>query len=232
MNKEWFKEFVTVEKVIVLSIALIFMVASILIILNSDWYNAPSAIATLWLVFAAILAAQYARRNIEIIKLSNRNRLFLQLMSDLGDSKAREYRGIVFAVDKELQRVREGKHPWRYYTRDVDITNFNNNIEAIKKIIEYGQGLVSDSEDRVKVAQDAIEETIALLDRVGYFLLHGKDEMLARDAPTSIWAISKNMNDVIGDYLIDRQTNGKDPHYGKYFVELAAKSEEMLKREV
>ena len=218
----WFKGLIRSEQLILCLTIVGLITVVVFLIKNSTWSNAVSSLATLGLLALAGLAARYARRNIETIKLGNRNALFLQLMNAMGETKARDYRGIIHEFNKEIESRRNNLQPVLYYTAGLEIDNLENNIEAIKKTIEQGR-----NSGKAKLAKDAIEETIALMDRVGFFLLHGKDEKLVEDAPHWILNICRGMDEIVGDYLRARQTNDNDPTYGAYFVELADKSKEM-----
>ncbi len=233
MNMGWFRRLSTTKKIIgILTVVSILVVSVFNVIFNRSWPGATESIATLLLfsatlglLLAAVIAGLYAKKHIEIIQLHNRNQLYLQLMDSLGGHEARVHRGILHKIREEMDAIKNEKPVEPIYTAGLERENLNN-IAVIKKLIEAGRipGIV----EVYKQAKDAIEETIALLDRVGFFLLHGEDDRLPKDAPTSIWSISKGVYELVGDYVIDRQKKENIPHYGRYFIELAEKSYEML----
>ena len=74
-----------------------------------------------------------------------------------------------------------------------------------------------------KEFREAFEETIALFDRVGFFLQHGGDTQLKSEAPLWIWDMTDGMWEYLGDYIENRQAynKGKEKNYAKYFRDLA-----------
>lgn len=226
MNIKWFrfKRLITWERVIVLLLVVVSLVVSGFVIRCSSWSGPTSSIATLGLLVIAILGAMYAKRNIEAINLNNRNQLFLQLMNSLGESKSRNYRGIIYEIHDELVAMIEGKGFKRYYT--VNMKPISDTHDGISKIIDMSRERLSDEQTRD--AGEAIEETVALLDRVGFFILHGKDKMLVKDAPTWIWSMCNDMDKIVGGYVRERQKKPNQQNYGRYFVELAEKAKIMI----
>jgi hypothetical protein len=118
---------------------------------------------------------------------------FLALLRELSEGEARKNRDIVF----------------------TELDPNKPNLQAIKdSIIE---DFTSKNHPEVRHIKDAAEETIARLDRVGFFLLRG-DPNLKKEAPEWIWTITSQMWERAEWYVRHRKQSHKG--YAKYFEEL------------
>ncbi|MFC1912663.1 hypothetical protein ACFLX7_00475 [Chloroflexota bacterium] len=229
-NKKGIRQLSAVVLIAVVLIAVVLAVAIFIIIFSYSWSEAVSSIAMLGLLVLAIIAGIYAKKNTEIIELQNRNRIFIELMREMGETQYRIYRGTVHRVGKDIEDMLEHKTVPKPKNYCYGLSGVSTKVDCLNRIVNMSrEGTGTDQHNEARLA---IEETIASLDRVGYFLLHGKDENLVGDAPTWIWTISDDMAKIVGDYVIERQTSGdKELNYGKYFVELAEKSREKLRQQ-
>ena len=195
-------------------------------------------IATIVLAVAAILAVFFAWRNIGVLREQNRRNTFLSLMVDIAETEAREYRAILHKIfDKSTQEGispnEDGEYPKRI--ADFFIANGGGSFIWKKDDLTIGslrtvyckmrdelKPRITDVEANRKF-RAAFEETIALFDRVGFFLLYG-DSSLREEAPLWIWDMTAGMWKYLGDYIENRQkhNDGKEKNFAKYFRELAS----------
>jgi hypothetical protein len=160
-----------------------------------------NAVFTFLLFIAAGVAAFLAWRNLGALREQNRRNTFLILLNELAEKDSRNDRAI----------IHERIHPEESNTPKEHALYIEILVEKGRK----GEGVA---------VKDAIEETIARLDRVGFFLLRG-DPSLKNEAPEGMWTITSQMWEKLGDYVKLRQETHEG--YGKYFEELA---EEYKKR--
>lgn len=212
--------------------------------MNCDIVNAANiftivySVATCILVIVAIVAACYAKGNIGVLREQNRRNTFLNLMVDIAEAESREYRAILHKIYNEAQKEesyqpKEGKYPKRI--ADFFIGTGGGSHIWKDDVLEQGSlrnvwATVRDNiklkdendEDINRLFRTAFEETIALFDRVGFFLLNG-DALLIEEAPLWIWDMTDGMWMYLGDYVEQRQKNndGTEKNYAKYFKELA-----------
>ncbi|MBM4433234.1 MAG: hypothetical protein FJ025_04470 [Chloroflexi bacterium] len=146
------------------------------------------------LVGAAIAAAVVGWHNLKILRKQFKLNTFLSLLSELGEEHSRQNRRLIF-----------------------------QHLPNSNKVTNIKEGIIRDNPD-VQIYRDALEETIASLDRVAFFLLKG-DPSLKDDAPVWIWTITSQMWERTEWYVSHRKKSHKG--YGKYFEELA---EEARKR--
>jgi hypothetical protein len=163
----------------------------------SFWqYVDVADIITFILAVAATVGVIIAKRNINVLREQHRRNTFLSLMDELSEKGTRENRKIIHEnikpIGADRPYHREVVNVWMVHAREGDRRAF-------------------------RVA-DAIEETIACLDKVGFFLLHG-DPKLKDEAPEWIWTITNQMWEKLGDYVKHRQTSHYG--YGKYFEQMA-----------
>lgn len=88
-------------------------------------------------------------------------------------------------------------------------------LDNHKEIESTKQGVIEGTEQDLK---DAIEVTISVMDRIGYFLLKGEPN-LNKDAPEWIWEITGQMWHRVNWYVAYRKQTSKK--YAMYFEELA-----------
>jgi hypothetical protein len=160
-----------------------------------------NAVFTFLLFIAAGVAAFLAWRNLGVLREQNRRNTFLILLNELAEKDSRNDRAIIHG------RI----HP-------EHSTTPKEHARYLEILVERGR------EGKDIEVKDAIEETIARLDRVGFFLLRG-DPRLKDEAPEGMWTITSQMWQKLGDYVKLRQETHEG--YGKYFEELA---EEYRKR--
>jgi len=156
-----------------------------------------SAGFTLLLVVAAFLAAIVGWKNLKIIRKQFKLNTLLELIRELSAGEGRENRGLVI---KELDPEKP-------------------NLQAIKtSIIAYFE---SGKHTEILYIKEATEETIARLDRIGFFLLKG-DPTLKNEAPEWIWTITSKIWKRTEWYVTYREKSHRG--YAKYFKELAVEA--------
>jgi len=153
-----------------------------------------NVVLTSLLAAAAITAAILAWHNLIILRRQLKLNMYLSLLRELSEGEARKNRNLVFT--------------------ELD-PNKPNPQAIIDNIIEE---FTSKNRSKVRHINEAVEETIARLDRVGFFLLRG-DPSLEDEAPEWIWTITSQMWKRAEWYVRYR----KQSHKGcaKHFEELA-----------
>jgi hypothetical protein len=108
-----------------------------------------NVVLTSLLAAAAIAAAILAWHNLIILRRQPKLNMYLSLLRELSEGEARKNRDLVF----------------------TELDPNKPNLQAIKdNIIEE---FTSKNRSEVRHINEAVEETIARLDRVGFFLLRG-----------------------------------------------------------
>jgi hypothetical protein len=95
---------------------------------------------------------------------------------------------------------------------------------TIKAYVDAGRDNNATSDQ--KELKDAIEETIVLIDRIGYFLL--RDPSLIDKAPGWVWTITAHMWQKLGEYVKYREVQEQSSEWGKYFKALAVEANKQL----
>jgi len=191
----------------------------------ANWAN----ISTIVLAVAAIAAAIFAVWNIKVLREQNRRNTFLGLMADITATKAREDRAILHKIYKRAKEIKiahrrvvdffiaKGEGPYLWKQDDLNTGELMGISRAIQKPMGLTDGEVN------KRFREAFEDTIALFDRLGFFLLRG-DSLLRKEAPLWIWDMTNDMWEYLGDYIKNRQKHSgdKEKNYAKYFGELTS----------
>ncbi len=163
------------------------------------------------LVGTAIAAVMFAKHNLGILREHNRRNTFLSLMNQIADKRERENREIVmekFQEDTSAAQLEAWIDTGRAAERE------NRGDRSVMQV----PGLAGAHVKNIKDIKNAIEETIACFDKVGYFLL-GRDTKFLEESPDWIWEMTDKMWSRLGNYVIHKQKS--EPNWGKYFKELA-----------
>ncbi len=191
----------------------------------ANWGN----IATTILAGAAIFAGIYAALNLRVLKKRNRYEILLSLVNQIADREERANRAIINEKFKEGTGAKE-IDSWIEAGREVRINPFYESGMLKGDEIEVIEDGVTNKHIRtfkeVVDTMNAVEETIACFDKVGFFLLE-RDAKLKDEAPDWIWTMSNGMWKRLGNYVLYRQESG-DTHWGKYFKKLADEASKRL----
>lgn len=194
------------------------------------WGNIISTL----ILLVALVGGYLAWKNIGVLKEQNRRNTFRFLMQDITNTDATKNRDILHALNRIV--IREFPELIKDRIHSKRIAHF---------FIATGQGLNVWKEDELNIGKlrniwcllrdefypnndaiaeqkfrEAFEETIALFDRVGYFITRGEDLTLINEAPLWIWDTVLGMWNYLSEYIEARQ-NYDRKHYGFYFKELA-----------
>jgi len=169
-------------------------------------WDAVTAIGTILLFIAAVVAGVFAAKNLyayrkqlDIHKEEVNLHTFSAFLKEISDKEASSDRG----------KVR------KYIKSEYD-------VDDIKRLVlEVRKGKSS----KAREIGVAAERTIACLDRVGFFLI-GNDDKLKMEPPVWLWTITSEMWVRLGKWVEYRQTNKDDRDfwhegYGLYFQKLA-----------
>ncbi len=191
----------------------------------ANWGN----IATIVLAVAAIFAGIYAALNLSALKKRNRYDILLSLVNQIADREERANRAIINERFKDGTEAKE-IDSWIKAGREVRINPFYESGMITGDEIELIEDGVTNKRIRsfkeVVDTMNAVEETIACFDKVGFFLLE-RDAKLKDGAPDWIWTMSDGMWKRLGNYVLYRQASG-DTHWGKYFKKLSDEASKRL----
>jgi hypothetical protein len=146
------------------------------------------------LLAAAIAATIIGWKNLKIIRKQFKLNTLLELIRELSAGEGRDNRELVI---RELD-------PQKTNLQDV-----KNSIIAYFERKEHTE---------IRDIKEAVEETIARLDRIGFFLLKG-DPTLKNEAPEWIWTITSKIWIRTEWYVTYREKSHRG--YAKYFKDLA-----------
>lgn len=158
------------------------------------WTDYVTAISSNVLALVAIVAAVAVIRNISILREQQRRNTLLALLNDMANTHSRENRKVIYINFKP--------------------DTFSNDGE-LGEYVGVQAALSTD-------VREAIEETISIMDRVGFFTLNG-DKKLTEEAPVWIWTVTNEMWERLGPYVQLRQK--EHAGYGQYFEQLHIKAQ-------
>jgi hypothetical protein len=143
---------------------------------------------TLIIASLALLVSVY---NLKKFEEQNSIGTFTEILKEVANDSARKDRALVKQIRKENNGV---------------ITR-----KEIELLIKAGRGTELGTNKEIG---QAIEATIARLDRVGFFLLANKKTPRI-DPPIWLWTITDDMWNILGDWIIFRQDNKSKEYYHK-----------------
>ena len=149
------------------------------------------ALATIGLVGVAIWAGIYAKRSVKELKKRSRYDIISNLLKQMNDKEARKNKAIIHQMWKSKK--------WENTNRSVV-------GEEIYKLFE--EFWESNREDNKYI--DAIEETVSLLDTIGYFLLENEDTKILEETPVQFWSVGEDMWDKFGTFVEMRHKGGEE----------------------
>jgi hypothetical protein len=174
-----------------------------------DWANVSTivlAAATVVLAIGAIIAAIYAKNNVNVLKKRDRYDVISSLLKQMNSREARNNKAIIHRtwqskgwnskdssiVGKEIDKLVSGV--WEAEAKGTDVNSEDRNIK------------------------DAIEETVALLDTIGHFLLENEDSKILEETPVQFWSVGSDMWNKFRTYINIRRSRGEV--WGTYFERL------------
>jgi hypothetical protein len=211
------------------------LVAVVGIFVCDTYYTVVASLSTFGLLLVAIIGSLYAARNISVLQARKRYDILFSLVDQMSSRDARYNRATIFNSWRDKgwdQGLSQGSQ------KDTVVKDIDNLIWSAREAVSSGRK----DEDSLKIisTRDAVEETISLSDKVGYFLLESGDPKLIQEAPPWMLAITLNLWKMLGCYVEFRHkeqgTKGQpdykpaEPQWAEYFEKLAHEAETELQR--
>ncbi|MFC1967054.1 hypothetical protein ACFLV2_00180 [Chloroflexota bacterium] len=152
----------------------------------------------------AIIGAIFAIANLWAIKRKYRYEILVSLTDQINNSNERQNRAIIH-------------NAWAR-------ANWENDDEVGEKIFSLFKELWDAETNRTRIIEEkrilknAIEETVACLNKIGYFLME-RDKALQKETPIQIWSIADDMWIKLGAF-VEKRHGDRGEVWAFYFKKL------------
>ncbi|MDP2931152.1 MAG: hypothetical protein Q8O05_01475 [Chloroflexota bacterium] len=173
------------------------------------------ALATVALAVGAFIAAKYAKNNVDVLRKRDRYNIISKLLEKMNERDARKNKA---TIHQQWQA-----RGWN----TQDNSKVGESIyELFKRIwaADAKGNMTVDSEDRN--LKDAIEETVALLDTMGYSIIENKDREILNETPIQFWSVGDDMWKKLRFFVLIRR---EKEVWGTYFEELGNEAPKHLR---
>lgn len=165
-----------------------------------------ASIATIVLAVFAVVATIYAARNLWVIEKKYRYDILVSLTDQINTDKERRSRAVIHNAWKSRNWNSE---------KIEDVGNIILNL--FDAIWENEQNNVASNEKDVEL-KEAIEGTVASLDKIGYFLME-RDRTIQNETPIQIWSIAEDMWNKLGTF-VEKRHGERGEVWATYFKKI------------
>ena len=149
----------------------------------ADW----AYIATIVLAFFAFVAAMFGIFNLFVLKKKYRYDILVSLTDQVNSKEERGKRAIIHGF-------------WANNNFENESSETGNKILDLFKRIWEAEKAGTAIDEKERDIKDAIEATVACLDKIGYFLM-ARDKALKNETPIQIWTIADDMWKKFGTFV-------------------------------
>ncbi len=172
------------------------------------WAN----IATSILALFAIIGAIFAVKNLWTLRKKYRYDILVSLTDQISLREERRNRAKIHSA--------WARSNWK---NDADV---GNKIFLLFQDVWEAERNRADISEEKKELKDAIEETVACLDKIGYFIM-GRDKELQKETPIQIWSIADDMWDKLGAF-VDKRHEHRGEIWATYFKKLGQEAKRKM----
>ncbi len=175
-----------------------------------EWWQILSTVINGVLAVAAIVAGVYAYKNLRVLRERRRYDILVSLINQINDKHERRNRATIHKTWKTKRWEEKGRN-------DVG----KQILDLMDRVWKAQEERTEPDREDVEI-KDAIEETVACLDKVGFFLMKGNSK-IQNEAPIQIWSIADDMWKKMGSFVEKRHKRREV--WGTYFEELGHEAE-------
>ena len=160
-------------------------------------------VATIVLALFAVIGAFFAIANLWVIRKKYRYDILVSITDQINNREERRNRAAIHST-------------WsRSNWNGIDVGE--NIFSLFSEVWEAEKNKNQISEEKTEL-KDAIEETVACLDKIGYFLME-RDKALQKETPIQIWSIANDMWNKLGTF-VEKRHGDRGEVWGLYFQKL------------
>ncbi len=169
------------------------------------WLANGAYIATIVLAFFALIAAIFGILNLFVLKKKYRYDILVSLTDQVNSKEERQNRAIIHSF-------------WKNNNLENESSEVGNKIFDLFKSIWKAQAAGTKTNKKDVEIKDAIEATVACLDKIGYFLME-RDKAIQEETPIQIWSIAEDMWKKLRTFVEKRHEQKKEV-WATYFEKL------------
>jgi hypothetical protein len=165
----------------------------------ANWANG----ATIALAVFAVVGTIFAIKNLWTLNKKYRYDILVSLTDQINTKEERRNRAIIHSA-------------WaRSNWNDIDVGD--KIISLFEDVWEAGKSRRPISDEKMQL-KNAIEETVASLNKIGYFLME-RDKALQKETPIQIWSIADDMWNKLGTF-VEKRHGERGEVWATYFKKL------------